>query len=641
MKIVHKQNLNKFITCLVFFSCMHSVRAQELSNIAAFCDSVFQTGLDEQLMPGGAVAIVAGDRILFAKGYGYADLKNKRRVDVDSTLFQIGSVGKILTAAAVLQLTEQGKLNLDRDIRTYLNDFTLDSTFRSTITLRSLLTHSAGFDERVIGYAAKMQEEIEPLKEHLRNRMPARFQETGVSISYSNYSYGLAGLLVEKASGLSFTDYVRQHILVPVEMKMSTYKLPATADEIPHFAKGYRKGTAGFVEQPIFYTHVKPAGGLSSTAMEMAHLMQMLLADGMYRDRQILSSASIQLMRERQFSNHPQIPGYTLGFEEQMIAGEFAVGKGGGTLGFASAMLLFPKPSIGIFVTSNRGSDDFVERFIQAFVQTYFQASTATAISSENQIAPNMRLFLGTYRNNRYNHHTIEDLFSLFRDNAIVGGMPDRTLALFTGGKTRQYLPIEERIFQNVNEPNDLLVFHENRRGEVIGLYCNNNFAGLSVPASYEKVSWYATPVFVNEFFLSFLPVFLISYLLFPIILGAIFLARLVRKDFLKGKSLPIWIHALGLPIAVLTVIYGFGYIARLNHLGLELIFGVPNSFQKMRYIPYLFAGLATALMIYTIVVWRRRAGLLFARVYLTGFVVAALVFLWFLQQWHFLKTAI
>ena len=161
-------------------------KSQDFSTLIVLCDSLFQIGLKERMIPGGAISLVRSNSILFTKGYGYADWSNKSPVSVERTLFQIGSIGKILTAMSLLRLAGQGKLDINSDIRIYLDDFPLDQSFQSPITVKHLLTHTAGFDDRVIGYAAKTKQEIQPLEQHLKERMPGRFQEAGKSISYSN-----------------------------------------------------------------------------------------------------------------------------------------------------------------------------------------------------------------------------------------------------------------------------------------------------------------------------------------------------------------------------------------------------------------------------------------------------------------------
>jgi CubicO group peptidase (beta-lactamase class C family) len=180
--------------------------AQDKTTMADFCDSLFKSGLDEKMIPGGIVSMVKNGKILLAKGYGHADIESRIPVQADHTLFQIGSVGKVLTAMAVLKLVDRGALNLNEDIGTYLDDFSLTEFLQSPVTLKHLLSHTAGINERVIGYAARTSKDVQGLEQHLEERFPKFFQEPGKSISYSNYGYALAGLIVERVSKMPFVQ---------------------------------------------------------------------------------------------------------------------------------------------------------------------------------------------------------------------------------------------------------------------------------------------------------------------------------------------------------------------------------------------------------------------------------------------------
>ncbi|TDI78759.1 MAG: hypothetical protein E2O79_11240 [Caldithrix sp.] len=613
------------------------LKSQDFSTLSDLCDSLFQIGLKERMIPGGAISLVRSNNILFAKGYGYADWSNKRPVSVERTLFQIGSIGKILTAMSLLRLVEQGKLDLNSDIRIYLDDFPLDQSFQSPITVKHLLTHIAGFDDRVIGYAAKTKQGIQPLEQHLKERMPGRFQEAGKSISYSNYSYALAGLIVEKISGMSFTKFVEQNFLSSLGMDHSTYDLPENDRDSFEYAKGYILKNGEFVKQPLFYTHTKPAGGLCSSASDMTNLMMMLLNDGVFQGEQLLQKESIEMMFQRQFSNHPNLTGYTLSFEEQWFNGYPAVAKGGQTLGFVSVLLLFPEKRIGVFITTNTSTDDFIEMFIQHFTRRLFKVDERKFPANTETIEINVKRFSGTYRSNRYNHHTIEDLVALFRESISVNATENGTLTCFHSGARQEYKPISPQIFQNTQNNNDFLIFKENKLGQIVEMYRNATFAGLSVPLSYEKVSWYSSPHFVNEFFLSFLVLYLFTYILFPLPWLVIFLIRLKKKDFWQKRSLPIIAHLSAFLFGILALIYTLGYVARVNHMGLSLVFGMPDALLRLNYIPFVLILLLLPLLYYTFRIWLQKSSVLLARIYYASYSFSVIIFLGWLYNWHFI----
>ena len=158
-----------------------------------FLDGFFATAMESGHVPGAVFVFVENGRVVLKRGYGFANLETKARVDPDTTLFEIASVSKLFTATAVMQLYEQGKLQLDEDVNTYLTTFKIPATFPKPVTLRSLMTHTAGFDERGIGMAARTAKEWRPLGEYLAERMPPRVRPVGDGASYSNHGVALEG----------------------------------------------------------------------------------------------------------------------------------------------------------------------------------------------------------------------------------------------------------------------------------------------------------------------------------------------------------------------------------------------------------------------------------------------------------------
>jgi CubicO group peptidase (beta-lactamase class C family) len=611
---------------------------QDNPELVDFCDSIFRSGLDEKMIPGGVVSIVKNGRILVAKGYGFADVESRIPIQADRTLFQIGSVGKALTAMAVLKLVDNGALNLNEDIRTYLDDLSFTKYFQSPVTLRHLLTHTAGINERVIGYAARASKDVQSLEQHLEERFPKFFQEPGESISYSNYSYALAGLIVEKVSKVSFAQFIDENILSPLQMHQSTYLLPDDDKVSSNYAKGYGLRGESFIEQPIFYTHTSPAGGLNSTAVDMSNLIIMLLNNGIYQNKTILEKESVDLILSRQFSNHTKLMGYTLGFEEQNINGYSAAAKGGGTMGFTSLLLLIPEKQIGAFITTNVRSDDFIELFVEKFTEEFIKPKTEESLSTKIEPAADLERFEGVYRNDRYNHHkSIENLASLFRDWLTVKINSSGFLTYSPSSNNREYEPVSPLVFQNRNNTNDFIVFKEDKRGKIDELYISTTFAGISVPQTYEKVPWFSTPNFINEFYLSFVPMFLLSYIFLPLVWLFLLIVRLKKKEFLRNISLPRITHLPAFLFAILSIVYTFGYIGRILNIGSSLLFGVPDALIKLNYIPFVLVFLLFPLSYFTFKIWSKKSGILLGRIYYSSYLLTSLIFIIFLYKWNFI----
>ncbi len=199
------------------------------AEMATFFDGVMLSNMEKNFIPGVVVAVVKDGEVFFSKGYGYADSANKVAVDPDTSLFRIGSISKVFTATAVMQLVEDGKLDLDTDINTYL-DFEIADTYDQPITLAHLLSHAAGFEDRGYEVWAEDAESLVPLGEWLKDHQPARVRPAGTIASYSNYGIALAGYIVERVSGMSYDDYVDQHILQPLAMNQTSSQQPLPAE---------------------------------------------------------------------------------------------------------------------------------------------------------------------------------------------------------------------------------------------------------------------------------------------------------------------------------------------------------------------------------------------------------------------------
>ena len=149
--------------------------------------------LEREDIAGAVVLVVKDGAIFFAKGYGYSDIEKKTPVTVDATLFRPGSISKLFTWTAVMQLVEQGKLDLDRDINTYL-DFKIPAKFGKPITLRNIMTHTPGFEEQIKDLINDEGAPIATLKQHLATHIPERIFPPGTTPAYSNYG-AVAGRL--------------------------------------------------------------------------------------------------------------------------------------------------------------------------------------------------------------------------------------------------------------------------------------------------------------------------------------------------------------------------------------------------------------------------------------------------------------
>src|SRR5215212_11477657 len=187
------------------------------AEMEAFMDKELGREMQKHHIAGAAVSVVKDGKLFFAKGYGSADLKKGIPVDPERTNFRLGSVAKLFTWTAVMQLAEQGKLDLDADINTYL-DFRIPDTYPQPITLKHLMSHTAGFEDLYYERLASDPNDLLPPREWLISHMPARVRPPGDIAAYSSYGTALAGYIVARVSGEPYDQYIQEHILDPLGM---------------------------------------------------------------------------------------------------------------------------------------------------------------------------------------------------------------------------------------------------------------------------------------------------------------------------------------------------------------------------------------------------------------------------------------
>ncbi len=260
------------------------------ARVASFMDGMMAAQLKNKHLAGASVAIVQNGKLLFAKGYGYADLERKTPVDPGKTLFRIGSISKTFIWTSVMQLVQQGKLDLNADINTYCKDFQIPANFPQPVTLLDLMNHNPGFEDRVLGLFAKSPESLKPLGEILREEMPRRVWAPGTISAYSNHGSGMAAYIVEQASGLSWDDYVEKHILQPLHMNHTTFRQPVPEALASGLSKGYTWQNGRFQSGDFEYVPLAPVGAASATAKDMARFMIAHLQYGKLDTVRILDS---------------------------------------------------------------------------------------------------------------------------------------------------------------------------------------------------------------------------------------------------------------------------------------------------------------------------------------------------------------
>jgi CubicO group peptidase (beta-lactamase class C family) len=372
--------------------------------LQAFVDRIVTNRMQENHVPGAVVTIVKDDKVIFNKGYGFANLDQHTPVDADKTLFRIGSVSKVFNAMAVMRLVDEGLIDVNEDVRPRLaaSGLALDHEAYGPITMKALLTHTAGIGDRDIPDVTSPtnSDQVLPLGQYLQKCLPLRWQETGESVLYTDHGISLAGYVVELASKTRFEDAVLQRVMRPMGMNHSFYSVPEEQRASVAVAYAYRKSAQHAI--PFHYTNVKPAVGVLTTGSDMARLMICHLSDC----KGFLKPKTVKLMHEPQYSDDARLGGqWACGF---YLGNGFQLNHFGGAYGFTSDLGISLRHGIAVFSVQNeQGSPsvfllgDLLDTFSDHDARTQSAEPTKPSITDAAAVA-DIQSVVGTYVPDRW-----------------------------------------------------------------------------------------------------------------------------------------------------------------------------------------------------------------------------------------------
>jgi CubicO group peptidase (beta-lactamase class C family) len=446
--------------------------------LEAFVDGIVTPLMTNNNSPSGTVSIVKDGQLIFAKGYGFQDIENQIPVDPYRTLFRPGSVSKLFTWVSVMQLVEQGKLDLDADVNDYLDTFKIRDTFERPVTLRDIMTHSPGFEDGGLGYLIiRDPEDSIPLRDAMERFQPMRVNPPGAQTSYTNYGTALAGHIVAKLSGLSFQDYVQQNIFDPLGMRSSSFVEPLPDHLLENMAVSYANEAGNFVEKPFeIVSSFAPAGAMSATSTDMAKFSLAILNGGELNGNRILREETVEQMLTRNFTHDDRMMGMALGFYETEINGFRIVGHGGDTAWFHSDLGIDRENNLAYFVSfGSTGGGAVRGSFPPAFYNQFFPRDEAPPVPPED-FSERAGKYAGSYGFWRSNFSTIEKAAGM-GGGITVAATENNTLMVGMGDKSKQYVEIEKNLFRQLDtrisimpgiNPR-LIAFQENEQGEITG----------------------------------------------------------------------------------------------------------------------------------------------------------------------------
>lgn len=621
--------MKKIISLFFLITLSHFGWAQsklDSLDVLYFMDGVVETHLRDKHIAGATICVVKDGRILLAKGYGFSDVKKQTPVMASETLFRIGSISKLFTWTSVMQLVQQGKLDLNADINQYLKDFQLPATYKDPITLKHLMTHSPGFEDLVIGLFAKDSTRIKRLGEILAKEIPARVRPAGEVASYSNHGTGMAAYIVEQVSGMNWLDYVEKNITTPLAMTSTTFRQPVPTRLKNYLSKGYAWSNGEFVEKPFEYVPLAPAGAASTTALDMANFMRAHLQLGVFEGVTILDSATSKLMQSSALQHSPNVNPMRHGFIDMSQNGEEVIGHGGDTFWFHSNLALLPSHQVGLFISFNseKGGGTYME-VLEAFMDRYFPEKNPLKpiipISSEE-----LQKFVGEYRANRFAYNDFTKVISWFGRAQIT--VADKTKLKSTMGEQVEYwVPIDKLTFRKEHS-SDVIEFKAGSDGKIKTMF----IGGLPIFALDKMSGLDATSVH------NAIMIVALIFIILTLVGGP--LKFFIRKDYKRelnsARKVPLsarltsWLTAFCFLMFFILLAIGLGNPN-------DIVYGVPLPVKIALAFPLLAVFFTVLVWYFVIMIWVNRSGDVMDRLSYSSFGIVCTLLLWQLNYWNLL----
>ncbi len=608
---------------------------QELTTpteLETFLDSIIPNQLENYTVAGVTFSMVKDGSVFLEKGYGYANYPSQIPVVVNETLFRIGSISKTFTSVAVLQLVEDELLDLDDDINDYLTAFKIPETYDESITLRHLLTHTAGFERSTLQTIVGSSYYIDPLETVLAEGMPDRVRKPGTIAAYSNYGFALAGYIVQEISGKNFETYIQDEILTPLGMNSTTFLQPLPASLSSQMSTGHGiNNIPGYFE----YISIPPAGSCSSTASDMSKFMMTLLNNGTFDGSRILENASVEMMLSDQFTTHVNLSSIGLGVYEFDVSDQHIIGHGGDTGFFHSRMILLPELNIGIFASYNSVGGSVARNLLfQEIIEEYFPYPEEV-IEPMQGYKNRARKFEGLYVSARrvYSDKPNVDerdyLTESFSINAEKG-----FLTVSGIGDDVKFVEVEHNYFVEATGDYYLkIVFIEDSLGRITHFY--TNFIGPIV--AYERTHPLYFGLEIQPILVAAIIIVIFISLAYWGVKGLINAFKKKEKDP-KIQRIARWSFLLNISLAAATLII----IAIKLDSDILLVSETVKAFSGLLVFPFLYLLSVVASIVFISYAWtgvrsmmRRPYWTLFGRIHYSILVLFSIVLVGIFASWH------
>jgi CubicO group peptidase (beta-lactamase class C family) len=596
------------------------------AELEAFLDGVVETQLAAYNIAGATVAVVKDGAIFFAKGYGFADIEERKRVQADQTLFRIASISKLFVWTAVMQLVERGKLDLKTDINTYLTHFKIPNTYDEPVNLIHLMTHTAGFEDYVIHLFAKDADHLLPLKDILAKELPARVRRPNDIVAYSNHGTAIAAYIVEQVSGKSWDDYVEENILTPLRMSHTTFRQPVPQRLSANISKGYTYSCGEFQVKDFVYVPLAPVASASTTASDMANFMIAHLNNGRFGDSHIFRAKTAQLMHRALFRHAPELNPIAHGFFDISRNGQWVIGHGGNILYFHSQIALLPEHKVGLFVCYNAagGAKATMETY-ELFMNRYYPPEKFQALTSGDKAANQLQRFTGSYFSSRRVHRRFTKLGALFQIVKVT--LDDEGVLKTNGSEATRWIETKPLVFREENGLGTL-VFREDDQGRITHM-----FIGDLPYRALERVGFKDSAILHAVLAITAILLFLTAIVSWPF-------AAIVRWRYNvnidRRTRIPRLAHIAAWSASFLIIV-----VAAFLAIGLRepyaVIFDIPGWVNASLVLSMFSTLITIGVFIYTVLIWKSGRGSIWNRVYYTAVMLALITATWQLNHWRLL----
>ena len=595
------------------------------SDANAWLDGFMPYTLESNDIAGATVVIVKDGQVLTERGFGYADVAASKRVDPATTMFRAGSISKLFTWTAVMQLVEQQKIDLDADVNQYL-DFKIPPYQGKPITLRNLMTHTPGFEEAFKG-GIRFSGPVPPLDEVLKGMLPERVYAPGTTPAYSNYGAGLASYIVQRVSGIPFEEYVERNIFAPLNMTHSSFRQPLPAQLAPFMSQGYPKASVD--AKPYELISIPGAGSVAVSAADMAKFMIAHLNQG----AGLMKPETALLMHD---PSHVTLPGtdrMALGFYELQVNGLSAIAHGGDLNYFHSDMWIFPTKNVGLFISMNSaGANNATEAIrialFEQFADRYFPAASAAAPVELPTAKEHARMLAGSYISSRGSFTNFVDVLNLAGQVKISLDKDGRpSVPEILGGPPHKWIEIAPFVWQ--------AAYGHARLGAVVetGRVARWSFNPVSPFMVWNRAPWYRDAAWLSPLFVAALVLVVLTALSWP--LGAISRRRFGAAMSLSGPDLKTYRWVRGFSWLALVVLSGWAGL--FVSLGADTIIGGAILWPLQIAGAVGFVGLCGTALWNLQRVWQSNRGW-FAKLWSVLLGLAALITLWVTLSFHLIS---